>query len=189
MGDYATHRGISIRKNWNIGFNCCWTMRTVLGKWGHYNKILYDTFLNGIQQWVIMRHIAEYQSEKTEILVSIAAEPHIFHQLIVAYWRHTQVMAWCLTAPSHYLNQCWLLISEVLWHSSENKSTARAQAIILHNELKSYVGKLLSYHPGAIVLSLFTPRTKHHVCTHEKISIMEYVRVHDNIFLSMTCNA
>ena len=29
-----------------------------------------------------------------------------------------QVMAWCLTAPSHYLNQCWLIISKVQWHSS-----------------------------------------------------------------------
>ena len=28
-----------------------------------------------------------------------------------------QVMAWCLTAPSHYLNQHWL-ISKILWHSS-----------------------------------------------------------------------
>ena len=28
-----------------------------------------------------------------------------------------QVMACCLTAPSHYLNQCWLTINEVLWHS------------------------------------------------------------------------
>ena len=28
-----------------------------------------------------------------------------------------QVMAWCLTAPSHYFNQCWLIISEVLCHS------------------------------------------------------------------------
>ena len=26
----------------------------------------------------------------------------------------TQVMAWCLTVWSHYLNQCWLLISEVM---------------------------------------------------------------------------
>ena len=26
-----------------------------------------------------------------------------------------QVMACCLTAPSHYLNQCWLIISEVQW--------------------------------------------------------------------------
>ena len=28
-----------------------------------------------------------------------------------------QVMAWCLTAPSHYRNQCWLIISKVLWQS------------------------------------------------------------------------
>ena len=28
-----------------------------------------------------------------------------------------QVMACCLTAPSHYLNQCWLIISEIQWHS------------------------------------------------------------------------
>ena len=31
-----------------------------------------------------------------------------------------QVMACCLTAPSHYLNQCWLIISKVLWHSSKD---------------------------------------------------------------------
>ena len=42
-----------------------------------------------------------------------------------ATWWHksrstlTQVMACCLTAPSHYLNQCWLIISEVQWHSSQ----------------------------------------------------------------------
>ena len=36
-----------------------------------------------------------------------------------AIWRHrswstlAQVMACCLTAPSHHLNQCWLIISEV----------------------------------------------------------------------------
>ena len=40
-----------------------------------------------------------------------------------AIWRQrsgstlAQVMACCLTAPSHYLNQCWLVISEVQWHS------------------------------------------------------------------------
>ena len=30
----------------------------------------------------------------------------------------TQVMACCLIAPSHYLNQCWPIISKVQWHSS-----------------------------------------------------------------------
>ena len=40
-------------------------------------------------------------------------------------WRHgtrstlAQIMACCLTAPSHYLNQCWLIISEVPWLSSQ----------------------------------------------------------------------
>ena len=40
------------------------------------------------------------------------------------HWRScstmVQVMACCLTAPSHYLNQCWLIISKVLWHSFED---------------------------------------------------------------------
>ena len=40
-----------------------------------------------------------------------------------AIWRQrtgstlAQVMPCYLTAPSHYLNQCWLIISEVQWHS------------------------------------------------------------------------
>ena len=32
-----------------------------------------------------------------------------------------QIMACCHTAPSHYLNQCWLIISEVQWPSSEEQ--------------------------------------------------------------------
>ena len=42
-----------------------------------------------------------------------------------AIWRHgarstlAQVMACCLMAPSHDLNQCWLIIGEVPWHSSQ----------------------------------------------------------------------
>ena len=43
-----------------------------------------------------------------------------------AIWRKgsmstlVQVMAWCLTAPSHYLNQCWLIITKIQWCSSES---------------------------------------------------------------------
>ena len=42
-----------------------------------------------------------------------------------AIWRQgfrstlVQVMACCLTAPSHYLNQCWLIITKVQWCSSK----------------------------------------------------------------------
>ena len=34
-----------------------------------------------------------------------------------------QVMACCLMAPSHYLNQCWLMIIEVLWPSPNSNFT------------------------------------------------------------------
>ena len=40
-----------------------------------------------------------------------------------------QVMAWCLTAPSHYSNQCWLITSVIQWHSNESISTRYALAI------------------------------------------------------------
>ena len=33
-----------------------------------------------------------------------------------------QVMACCLTAPSHYLDQCWFIINEVSWHSPGRNS-------------------------------------------------------------------
>ena len=45
-----------------------------------------------------------------------------------AIWRHTpwstlvKIMAWCLMAPSHYLNRCWLLISGVLCDSPKDNT-------------------------------------------------------------------
>ena len=52
-----------------------------------------------------------------------------------AIWRQrsgstlVQVMACRLTAPSHYLNQFWLIISKVQWHSSDGNFTRYASAI------------------------------------------------------------
>ena len=47
-----------------------------------------------------------------------------------------QVMASYLLAPSHYLHQCWLVISVVLWHSGEENSTGNVQYICLDISLK-----------------------------------------------------
>ena len=50
-------------------------------------------------------------------------------------WRHrsgstlAQVMACCLTAPSHYLNQCWLIISKIQLHSSDCNFTRYTSVI------------------------------------------------------------
>ena len=69
-------------------------------------------------------------------------------QLIYSLWpidaicRHrsgatlAHIMASCLTAPSHYLNQCWLNIGEVLWHSPEGNFTGNAQYFFLWYEFE-----------------------------------------------------
>ena len=72
-----------------------------------------------------------------------------------AIWHHksgstlAQIMACCLTAPSHYLNQCWLILSEVLWHLLERNFTGGALAIILFYVFELNLQQLLPYLPGA----------------------------------------
>ena len=53
-----------------------------------------------------------------------------------------QVMAWCLTPPSHYLNQCGLNMRCVLWHSPESNFTRSAQDINPQNEFQNYTIKM-----------------------------------------------
>ena len=51
-------------------------------------------------------------------------------------------------APSHYQNQCYLLISEVLWHSSESNSTTSVQAIILSSQFENYTFNIAATPPN-----------------------------------------
>ena len=55
-------------------------------------------------------------------------------------------MACCLTAPSHYLNRCWLLISKVLWHSLESNGTA-SKDVKLSNGVGIYAFKMIDTFP------------------------------------------
>ena len=63
-------------------------------------------------------------------------------------WRHrsgpalAQVMAYCLTATSHYLIQCWLLISKVLWHSPESNFLASTEVISLYSGFENHTLKI-----------------------------------------------
>ena len=65
-----------------------------------------------------------------------------------AIWGHrsgstlAQVMACCLTAPSHYLNQCWLIISKVLWHSSEDIIIRRFEDTNEKSKIEDYIFKI-----------------------------------------------
>ena len=53
-----------------------------------------------------------------------------------------QVMACCLTAPSHYLNQGWLIISKFQRHSSEGNFKINTSAINHWNYLENYLSKI-----------------------------------------------
>ena len=70
-----------------------------------------------------------------------------------AIWRHgtrstlAHVMACCLTAPSHYLKQCWLIISEIPWHSSQGIILRRCEHTNQQNKIEYCNFKMASRSP------------------------------------------
>ena len=64
-------------------------------------------------------------------------------------------MACCLTAPSHYLNQCWLIVNTDQWRLSKVNFTRDTPAIIHENQLQFAEIKFLSNLPGANELNVF----------------------------------
>ena len=68
----------------------------------------------------------------TDIWVNIGAANGFVPSTLV------QVMACCLVASSHYLDQCGflLMIRKVLWHAPESSITLSVVAINLYNEFK-----------------------------------------------------
>ena len=70
-----------------------------------------------------------------------------------------QIIACCLMTPSHYLNNCWLWISRVVWHSPESNFTVSAHVTIMYNEFENHIFKLMPHIPlipGAIVFKPVT---------------------------------
>ena len=45
-------------------------------------------------------------------------------------------------ASSHYLNQCWLIVSKVQWHSSDGNSTRDTSAFNRKNWLENYLSRI-----------------------------------------------
>ena len=60
---------------------------------------------------------------------------HFVSASMLTHWG--LVTPYGLTAPSHYLNQCWLIISKVKWHSSKGKFTRDNSAINHWNYLEN----------------------------------------------------
>ena len=67
-------------------------------------------------------------------ITSISTHCHL------VYWSHVATEIWVNTGlsngllpngPSHYLNQCWLIISKIQWHSSEGNFTRDAPYYVI----------------------------------------------------------
>ena len=58
-----------------------------------------------------------------------------------------QVMAWCLTVPNHYLDQCCYIISAVRWHSPKGNFTVSSDSLFCMS-LKIILSTLLPHLPG-----------------------------------------
>ena len=57
-------------------------------------------------------------------------------------------MACCLTAPSHYMSQHWLIISRVLCHSPKSNSTRNAHESNHHNVFENCTFNIKDTSPG-----------------------------------------
>ena len=67
-----------------------------------------------------------------------------------------QLMACCLTAPNHYLNQFWFIIKDVHWQSPVGKFTRDTSVINYWNYLNHYL-KSRSNLPGPMTCNLIYP--------------------------------
>ena len=99
--------------------NQCW----LIVNWTLRNKLQW----NSNQNTILFIHANEFENvvyEMAAILFRRRWVDSLGPSDTIWHWRSwstlVQLMACCLTAPSHYLNQCWLIISKVLWHSSED---------------------------------------------------------------------
>ena len=71
---------------------------------------------------------------------------------LVIQWQRSgstlpQVRAWCWSATSHYLNQCWLTIKGVLWHSHESNFTRSAHDLNPKHVFIDYMSQITTTSP------------------------------------------
>ena len=137
------HQGVV--DSYNLYNGNSYTGKTTSLYWDRTLYILWVLYICS-DGWVLNRHYVLH----SEWIVTYLASAYTFTCICITFtrpqwfkslwpsdaiWRHrsgstlAQVMACCLTAPSHYLNQCWLTISKIQLHSSDGNFTRDTSVI------------------------------------------------------------
>ena len=92
-----------------------------------HGNVLVDYILNNNKSRKVIWTVSSCHFERPAYIISLypnaAIGWHISGSALV------QIMVCCLTAPSHYLNQHWLVTKSVAWNASESNFIASAQDI------------------------------------------------------------
>ena len=104
--------------------------------WNYYtNGCIYDIHISSTLHWTLVVFVFDCKNEisiklnfnepyeyncggdiQTTLTIPSTNFKHNLWTLSCNECQRIPLACW-LTAPSHYLNQCWLIISEVQWHS------------------------------------------------------------------------
>ena len=133
------------------------------GSWCHSKSLHYMPWIIQFPRIILYLHDNGYRSYTNETFNSLWPNDAICQ---LRFWSTLAlVMECCLTAPRHYLSQCWLLTGEVPLHSPKSNFTTNAEIIILCNEFENY-----TYSPTSNGLSkkIKPITTNPCVCSHGK---------------------
>ena len=131
-------KGWECRNSFHVKTSACWIERRP-------NLSLFSTCLPGdvsnaflidnewcSQLWVHAYCMGRGQWSNTQHMYGDGApegDSGVGYTNIAWHGNGFTLLALCLMAPSHYLNQCWLIFSKVLWHSSEGNFAGNAPDI------------------------------------------------------------
>ena len=94
--------------------------------WRHHNMYFFIRTMGSVSLffWLLPKNFCSSWNRKYLHFDSLAPSDTICNR---TWPTLVQVMACFLMAPSHSLNQCWLVISEILWYSPLGDCTGNAR--------------------------------------------------------------
>ena len=90
-----------------------------------------------------------------------------------------QVMTCCLMALNHYLNHCWLIISKVLWHSSEDIIIRKFEDTNQKSKTEDYIFKITLRSSRGQWVNTYQPRNTVYCYTNTNKNVYRFIIIVD----------